>query len=129
PRGTAIEVSGLGKEERAALQAMSEDLEKRARQDSATSSVSMESSSVAPTIASGESGVSSVASGGELTGAHAPPVHEQGPGGDGAGSSNDDRLRSFAPFASRDAQGVGNTSQFSTRRRVDLPDPDQSILS
>ena len=112
-RGTAVEVSSLGREDRVALRAMHDDLDAPP-----LTKESME----APDVAGDDS---------------EPSVDDsiQDPGAVPTVQENDDPRRSFAPLgASRSRAGDGRSRQSrrmvsTSRRRVDLPDPDMHVAT
>lgn len=114
-RGTAIEVSGLSREDRVALQAIREDAQKRRdaelEQQISRAPRTPESEDLPSDPAIGVSVHDSVLEPGAV-----PAVREE-----------DDPLRSFAPLRSR--RGTGRRMVTTTRRRVDLPDPDMHVAT
>ena len=112
-RGTAIEVSGLDREDLVALQAIRDDAEQeRAAKEGARSQAQRE-----------------VATGGQpLDVATGPRVQDSimEAGAVPAVQENEDPRRSFAPLGSRRGKGR-RMVHTTTRRRVDLPDPDMNV--
>lgn len=109
-RGTAIDVSGLDREDRVALKAVREDLvdEKRV--------VEVEEASEESSAPEGHGEVSAADS--ILEPGVVPPVHEE-----------EDRARSFAPFEASRSSKSRRALQSTARRQVDLPDPDMNVAT
>ncbi|MBA2661159.1 MAG: hypothetical protein H0U74_02605 [Bradymonadaceae bacterium] len=132
-RGTAIEVSGLNKEDRAALQAMYEDNVKYVVADAPSPGSEASSGSDHVSVVAGSA---LVAASEPVAQAVATAAAASSEGAFDVGlaveeTPSDDQLRSFAPYASRGGASAqsGRTLAMTTRRRVDLPDPDENILS
>ncbi|MFU8804703.1 MAG: hypothetical protein ACNA8W_12890 [Bradymonadaceae bacterium] len=133
-RGSAIEVSGISREDRAALQAMYDDyvsymvadaplMQNAPEGADEASSAPVSEPSVAPQTGPPQSPIShsdvepDVANS-ALDGAIRP-----------VSASDDDMTRSFAPFASRKVSPGATHQGMTTRRRVDLPDPDEHVIT
>ncbi len=116
-RGTAIEVSGLNREDRVALQAIREDAQKRRAENREPSddARAMRTPEVDTTQSEGNLGMS---------------VHDSvlEPGAVPAVQEDHDPMRSFAPLRSRRAKGRRRMVT-TARRRVDLPDPDMHVAT
>lgn len=127
PRGAAIEVSGIDREDRAALQTLYDDYLRYAAPQGSANLPSPEA----------ESGPDA-----RRDSPHRAPPSDVAPQGPDPGDSNngymdtagisasgDEHLRSFASFSSRKGVVGGTHHGMTARRRVELPLPDEVVMT